>query len=140
MRYLVLEMQLLFPYQTIFLLVFKIDLSINISFQFIRFKHQVELGFKKVPFAQLQLMRPKIQKMVEVQSDIPPEGIHPMGALSMLQVYQTTYAIMFCFSTLQILKKEQVSTRRCPLRWCILGVLTHTTPQNRHFGGDKTLN
>ena len=40
----------------------------------------------RVRFAQLQPTMLKIQKTVEVQSDIPQDRIHPMEALSMLQV------------------------------------------------------
>ena len=34
---------------------------------------------------------------------------------------------------------ETVVTRKYPLRGYILGVLTHTTAWDRHWGGDETL-
>ena len=40
------------------------------------------------------------------------------------------------------LEQFQISldmTRKYPLRGYILGVLTHTTAWDRHWGGDKTL-
>ena len=47
-------------------------------------------------------------------------------------------------SNIQLVKVESFSfikvTRKYPLRGYILGVLTHTTAWDRHWGGDETLN
>ena len=37
------------------------------------------------------------------------------------------------------LKSKLVKTRKYLLRWYILGVLTHTTAWDQHWGGDETL-
>ena len=50
-----------------------------------------------------------------------------------------TLACRISYKPNQTIFKLSIYTRKYPLRGYILGVLTHTTAWDRHWGGDETL-